>query len=143
MKTTRAPAPGGTAMAIVAAATLAVTAPAVAAEPAPAETLPPADQAGVLTPTYLDCGTYYVFVSACMGDKQKSYVEIGTALWTRGRAIGKAGGITHEAMKDRVFSTRVAWAKETGSDCSKMESLHKQYKGFCEGIYQGLQSSGK
>lgn len=133
---------GGAARAVLAATILAIAAPAIGAEGIPAETLSPANQASILVPTYLDCGEYYTFVSACVAD-QKSYLAIGDALWKRGKDIAKAGGITQEAMRDRVFSLRDEWIKDTGYNCAKMENIHKQYKGFCEGIYQGLQSDGK
>ena len=135
-------APGGTATAVLAAAVLAVAAPAIGAESITAETLSPTNQASILTPTYLDCGEYYTFVSACVAD-QKSYLAIGDALWKRGKDIAKAGGITQEAMRDRVFALRDQWTRDTGYNCAKMESIHKQYKDFCAGVYQGLQSNGK
>lgn len=145
MKMKMAKAAGCTAKAVIAAALLAAALPAALhAETPPtvdADSLSPAAGAGILTPTYLDCGTYYMFVSACMGKKEDSYIEIGKALWTEGRAIGNAGGITHEAMKERVYSMRAEWTKDSGENCNKMASLHKQYKGFCEGIYQGLKGS--
>ncbi len=39
---------------------------------------------------------------------------------TRGRAIGNAGGITHQAMKERIYSTRDGWTKDIGENCARM-----------------------
>lgn len=90
-----------------------------------------------LTAVHVQCGTYYHVVSACMGDQRDKYAAMGDKLWQRALDATAALGISKEPISQMVTTAKKMMDMETGGDCAKADVLHKNYRSFCEGVYDG------